>query len=115
MGVLWDDSLVAFLVCTVFLGGGAAFLTGRAMAKTWRPIPLLVFYCFLIALVVRFLHYALYEGELLTLYYFTLHLVLLIGVGIFGYQLYRARQMVRQYSWINQDAGPMAWKVRNTS
>ena len=34
MGIIWEVSLGDFLLVTVFLGGGAAFLTGRAVALT---------------------------------------------------------------------------------
>ena len=32
-----ESSLGVFLLVTVFLGGGASWLTGRAIAITWRP------------------------------------------------------------------------------
>jgi glucan phosphoethanolaminetransferase (alkaline phosphatase superfamily) len=115
MDVLWDNSLVAFIVVTLFLGGGAAWMTGRAMARTWQPIWLLVFYCFLVSLAVRFLNFALYDGELLTLYHFLIHFAIIVVIGLLGHRYFRARQMVRQYTWINEQAGPLAWKVKQGS
>ena len=32
-----EDSLGVFLLVSVLLGGGAAWLAGRAIAATWRP------------------------------------------------------------------------------
>ena len=32
-----EDYFISFLLITVFLGGGAAWLSGRAIAQTWRP------------------------------------------------------------------------------
>jgi hypothetical protein len=115
MGVLWDNSLIGFLVVTCFLGGGAAFMTGRAMAKGWKPYPQLIFYCVLIAFVVRFLNFALYEGELLTAYYFLVHLVIVVAVGLLGFRMQRARQMVRQYPWLNEATGPLSWRGKTAS
>ena len=37
-GILYEgDRLASFLLVTVLLGGGAAWLAGRAIAQTWRP------------------------------------------------------------------------------
>ena len=33
-----EDSLGIFLLVSVFLGGGGAYLSGRAIAATWRPV-----------------------------------------------------------------------------
>ncbi len=38
-GLLYEeDAFGVFILVTFFLGGGAAWLTGRAAAQTWRPI-----------------------------------------------------------------------------
>ena len=42
-GVLYEESSAwLFLLVTCVLGGGAAWMTGRAYAITWRSIPALV-------------------------------------------------------------------------
>lgn len=102
MGLLWDNSLIAFLVVTCFLGGGGAFMTGRALALGWKPYPLLIFYCFLLALVARFLHFALYDGMLLSAYYFLVNLVIIVAIGLIGFRVQRSKQMARQYRWLTQ-------------
>ena len=43
-----------FLLVTVALGGGAAWLTGRAMAAAWRPWWHVLGFMLLIAAAVRF-------------------------------------------------------------
>lgn len=115
MALLWDNSLVAFIVVTCFVGGGAAFLTGRAIAGGWKPMALLIFYCLLITCVARFLHFALYEGSLLSPYYFFVNAVILVAIGITGYRLRRVDQMVTQYRWINTRSGPLGWKAKTSS
>ena len=50
MGLVYDNSLTAFLIVTLLLGGGAAWLTGRALAQAWRPIGQLICYAALLAL-----------------------------------------------------------------
>ena len=51
---------------TVCLGGGAAWLAGRAIAQTWRPMWHVVAYMALLGAAVRFIHFALFGAELLT-------------------------------------------------
>jgi hypothetical protein len=57
-----EQSLGIFLLVTVAMGGGAAWLAGRAIAATWRPWWHIAFYMLLLALAVRFLHYALFDA-----------------------------------------------------
>ena len=51
-----------FLLVTVVLGGAAAFMSGRAVAQTWRPYWHIPLYMVPIAATVRFFHYALFAG-----------------------------------------------------
>ena len=48
------------------IGGGAAFLAGRAIAQTWRPFWHVVIYMAMLGAAVRFVHFALFEGTLLS-------------------------------------------------
>lgn len=112
MGVIWETGLGSFLVLTILLGGGAAYAMGRAIAQTWKPLPLLLFYGVLIALGVRFLHFALYGGTLLSPYYFAIDFIFVLAFAGLGYRLKRVSQMVTQYSWIYERAGSFFWKER---
>jgi hypothetical protein len=60
------SSLLGLIVLTLVLFGGAAFMTGQAVAATWRPAWNVVLYCALLGLADRFLHFALFEGQLLS-------------------------------------------------
>lgn len=102
MGVLYDNSLIAFLVVTILLGGGGGFMTGRALARGWKPYPLLVFYCLLLSLVARFLHFALYEGQLLSLYYLVINFIIITAIAFIGFRMQRSKQMATQYRWLTQ-------------
>ncbi|HMN87210.1 MAG TPA: hypothetical protein PKA74_14630 [Bauldia sp.] len=112
MGILWEVSLGDFLLVTVFLGGGAAYLTGRAVAITWRPVFKLVVYVLLLTAAVRFVHYALFGGTLLSLQYYLFDLAILLCFAGLGFQLTRARQMTGQYSWLYTRAGGLSWRDR---
>ena len=70
MSWLSDDGLRVFLVLTVIIGGGAAFLSGRGLARSWKPFWRVFFYTALLAGAIRFFHYALFDGSLLSPYYY---------------------------------------------
>ncbi|ESR22460.1 DUF6867 family protein [Lutibaculum baratangense] len=112
-GILYEEqSFGTFLLVTILLGGGAAWLSGRAIAMTWRPYLQLVAYVFLLAAFVRFLHFALFEGTLLSLHYYLVDLVVLQIAGWLGFRLKRVKQMVTQYRWIYERAGPFGWRAK---
>ena len=112
MGVFFQTNIVDFLLVTVFLGGGAAYLVGRAIAYTWAPIRMLVVYTALLTAAVRFIHYALFHGTLLSLQYFVVDLAILAVLAALGYRITRAGQMASQYGWLYKRAGPLAWRRR---
>jgi hypothetical protein len=60
---------------------------------------------------VRFLHFALYQEELLSLQYYVVTLVILLIAAFAGYRSMRARQMATQYSWAFEKAG-LNWRPR---
>ena len=112
MGIIWEVSLGDFLLVTLFLGGGAASLTGRAVAGTWRPYPKLVLYLLLLAAAVRFIHHALFGGTLLSLQFYVVDFVVLLILGSIGYRVTRAGQMTTRYSWLYKRSGPFSWRPR---
>jgi hypothetical protein len=101
-----------FFFLTVVFGGGAAFLSGRALAQKWRPVWQPVAYMLLLAMAVRFFHYALFEETLISPYYFVVDSLVLIGAALLGYRLKRVSQMTSQYRWIYEKAGPFSWRER---
>ena len=112
-GLLWaasDYGLLAFLILDG-LGAAAAFATGRALAKGWSSVWQLAPAIVALAAAVQFLHFALFQEELLSLHYYLVTLVLLVIVGWVGYSEMRARQMATQYSWAFQKNG-LSWRAR---
>ena len=108
--LLYEDSFGVFLLVTVLLGGGAAALAGRAIALTWRPWWQVVIYAAILGAVVRFGHYALFQGTLLTLHYFLVDSAVCVACGGLGFRAARVAQMVRQYRWLNERRGPLSWR-----
>jgi hypothetical protein len=104
-----------FVLVTVVLGGGAAALMGRAVAATWRPwwhvIPLTL----LIGALVRFLHFALFDGTLLSPSHYVADTAVCLVCGLIGFRLKRVAQMVTCYGWINERADMVRWRVRKAA
>ena len=110
-GLLYEeDSLSVFLLVTVVLGGGAAALAGRAVALTWRPWWQVVLYMLMLGAAVRFIHFALFGGTLLSIHYYAVDTLVCMAFGFAGFQAARARRMVAQYPWINEPDGPLRWR-----
>jgi uncharacterized protein DUF6867 len=107
-----EGSFGVFLLVTVVLGGGAAALTGRAIASTWRPRWQIVLYTLVLGAAVRFIHFSLFGGTLLSLHYYVVDSAFCMAFGLFGFQAARAAQMVTQYRWINEPDGPMRWRPK---
>jgi NO-binding membrane sensor protein with MHYT domain len=94
------DTLGAFLLVTVALGGAAAFVSGRTVAQTWQPRWRIVLAVLLLGGAERFIHYALFGGTLLSPYYYLIDSLIALGFGTAGFITTRVRQMRRQYGAI---------------
>lgn len=118
MSLLWEVSLVELIFVTVLLGGGAAWMTGRAIAITWKGWLQLLVYIMLLTLAVRFIHFSLFEGSFFlpfstfgtALHYYVVDFILLAIAAIMGRQTTRARQMSTQYSFLYARSGPFGWR-----
>ena len=110
-----EGSFGVFVLVTIILGGGAAALSGRAIAETWRPWWQVAAYSFILGAVVRFFHFSLFEGTLLSVHYYLVDSVFCMAFGFLGFRAARAGQMVTQYRWINEAQGPMRWRRRPPS
>ncbi|MFA6264712.1 MAG: DUF6867 family protein [Pseudolabrys sp.] len=107
-----EGSFWIFVLVTLVLGGGAAWLSGRAIAQTWRPAWQVFFYCLILGCAVRFIHYSLFDGTLLSAYYYMVDTAVLMALGFLGFRAARVGQMLTQYSWINEPDGPLRWRRR---
>ncbi|PZO77755.1 MAG: hypothetical protein DI629_13755 [Mesorhizobium amorphae] len=112
-GILHEEpSVWQFFFITFLLGGWAAWMTGRACAKTWRPVPTLVLYLLALGVAVRFIHHALFEGTMFAPQYYVVDTIILLIFGILGFRYTRTQQMVRQYHWLYEQASPLSWKAK---
>ena len=105
-----EGSFGVFVLVTVILGGGAAALSGRAIAATWRPWWQVVAYGFILGGAVRFFHFSLFGGTFLSAHYYLVDSAVCMAFGFLGFRAARAAQMIAQYRWINEGAGPLRWR-----
>ena len=126
MGLFVEKSYAAFFIVTVLLGGGSAFLTGRALARGWKSIGRLIVFTLLLAAAVRFLHWGLFldatyqswreaQGSLISLQYYIADSAVLLVLAALGYRLQRVQQMTSQYRWIYVRSGPLSWRKRQSN
>lgn len=112
-GILYEESsFLSFFIVTCLLGGWAAWMTGKACAKTWRPYISLFVYLLALGLAVRFLHHALFDGTMFAAQYYIVDTIILLVIGTIGYQYTRTKQMVTQYHWLYERASPLSWRAK---
>jgi hypothetical protein len=99
--LLYEERFFAtFLLVTVVMGGGAGWLTGRAIAHTWRPWWKVVLATLLVGLAVRFIHFALFDATFLSLHYYAVDTLIALVFALAGYRSTRGRQMAQQYGFL---------------
>ena len=101
-----------FLILTCILGGTAAFAAGRNLAQGWRPYGLLFVYMLIFTFGIRFLHFALYQSELLSLQYYVSHGLVIQLSALLGFRLTMAQQMVSKYPFAYERTSLLTWKAK---
>ena len=112
MESILGTSVGVFLGITVALMGFAAFMTGQALANTWKPMWHAVVYAILLGFADRFLTFALFEGELLSLSGYLVDTAVLVAVILLAYRITQVRKMVSQYPWLYERAGLFGWRQK---
>jgi hypothetical protein len=112
MTELLGSSIGDFIGVTLVLFGGAAFMTGQALAGTWRPLWQMVPYGFLLAAANRFFSWSLFHGQLLSPIGFMVDALVIILIGVFAYRLMLAHKMTSQYPWLYERVGLLSWRTR---
>jgi hypothetical protein len=113
MSFFTEGSIGVFILLSVVLGGGAAFMAGRSLAKDWRSLPSLMVFMLPLGAGVRFLHFALFQHPLFSLTHFISTTLILMGFAFFGYRLKRVNQMTTQYPWLYERSGLLTWRNKS--
>ncbi len=112
MQSLLGTSLGVFLGVTVALMGFAAYMTGQALANTWKPMWHTIVYGALLGASARFLIFALFEGKLLSLSGYVIDTIALVLIALFAYRVTQAHKMVTQYPWLYERTGLFGWREK---
>ena len=112
MDGLFGGSPWVFLVVTVLVMGAASYMTGQACANTWRPLGHAVFYCLLLGATDRFLVFALFGGELLSIRGYAVDTAVLVAIMLFAYRVTRVARLAAQYPWLYERTGLLSCRER---
>jgi hypothetical protein len=113
-GVLYEGSSIwLFLLVTVAMGGWAAWRTGIALAKTWKPVFILVPHMLMLGFAVRFIHFSMFHGTLLSLRYYVIDTVIIFVAAYLGWRHERSNQMARQYGFAFDKTSFLTWRRKS--
>lgn len=111
--LLGVPSLIISLFITVILVGFAAFMTGQAIANTWRPAWQMIPYGLMLGFADRFLIWGLFDDtDGLSVTGYLIDTAFLLAVGFAAYRMTLARVMVKQYPWLYDRAGLFGWREK---
>jgi hypothetical protein len=105
-----NNVLLTFPLVTIGMGGAAAYLSGRAIAQTWRPFWHVPLYMLGLAVVVRFCHFALFEEPFRSLSSYLVDFACAFAAAALGFRTVRAQQMRTQYGWLFRSWGLLGWR-----
>jgi hypothetical protein len=114
-----DDILGApvgvFIGLTLVIVGGAAMAAGRAIGDGWKPAWAAVAAAAGLAVADRFLIFALFDGDLLSVWGFLLHFLVLAALALLSWRVTRVARMVAQYPWRYERTSPFAYRERSAA
>lgn len=105
-------SLTVFVGMTVILFGWASFMTGQALAATWRPIWQVFPYGFLLGVGDRLMTFFLFKGTLTSIPAYLFATLILTIIALLAYRLTQVHKMVTQYPWLYERVTLFSWRVK---
>jgi hypothetical protein len=103
--------LLRFLV--LIIGFWTAWRAGKAAAEGWNNYLTVIVYTLLLGVVMRFLHFALFQGPFISAFYYVLDVVILLVFSSAGYRIRRTRQMVQNYYWLYEPTSAFSFKKKD--
>ena len=104
MESLLGTSLGVYIGLVVLFMGFAAYMTGQAVAVTWRPYWQAIAYSCLLACAARFLVYALFDGDLLSPG-IVIDIAVMVAISLLAYRIQSVSKLVSQYPWLYKRQG----------
>lgn len=108
----FTDNWYVFIGLTCVLFGGVSWLTGTAIAATWRPAWQAAAYALLLTAFDRFLHFAVFYGDLLSVPHAVRDFIVILCVGLAAWRFTHVTCMVRQYPWLYRRTGVFSYRER---
>jgi Na+/glutamate symporter len=96
----------------MILCGAAAWMIGKSISTDWSGLVPLFVYVLLLGVGVRFLHYALYEAEFISVSRYVVDTAVLAVIAYIGYRFTRTNQMTTQYHWLYEKVSPLSFRER---
>ncbi len=97
----------------LLIGFWTAWRAGRAAAEGWSDYPIVIVYSLLLGVMMRFLHYALFQGPFISPFYYVIDVVLLLIFASIGFRMKRTNQMVNNYYWLYERTSAFSWKKKD--
>ena len=112
MDALLGNSFGVFVGLTVIIIGGAAVMTGRALADGWKPPWQVLLACLGLDLANRFLVYALFGGELLSLSGFLIDYAVIAAMALLAHRITAVHRVITQYPWRYERASLFSYREK---
>ena len=106
--VSWTEFFGSFVL---FMWAG--FMTGQAIAQTWRPWQNCLLYGVLLGIGMRLFAHMLFAAPLVSGLGFVVDAAGITAAMLLAYRITLARKMVRQYPWLYEPAGALSWKDKS--
>ncbi|WP_260293946.1 DUF6867 family protein [Sedimenticola hydrogenitrophicus] len=102
-------NIPVFIGVTLVLFGGAGYMMGQAVAITWRPLRQVFLYALLLGAGDRFLVFALFDGELISLGGYLIDTTAITLIALLAFRVTRVNRMISQYPWLYRRTGLLSW------
>ncbi len=96
----------------ILLCCAAAWMIGKSVATDWKGLGQLLAFVLILGLGVRFLHFALYEAQFISVSRYMVDTFVLAVVAYIGYRYTRTNQMTTQYHWLYEKLSPLSFRER---
>jgi len=109
-------TLTDFIGITIVLMGFTAWMTGKGLAKTWKPMWQLLPYSMLLGFADRFLTWGLFNEENSEILWlasgYLIDTTIIATVTFLAYRFTQTSKMVSQYPWLYERSSPFGWRQK---
>ena len=108
LGTTWG----VYIAVTLAVMGFAAWMTGAAVARAWKPVWQVVAYCLLLGVACRFFIFALFDGDLISVSGLIIDTLVLNLYGLVAFRINRVKTVVNQYPWLYERTSPWSFREK---